>query len=612
MKTRVLFCLPTYNNLNTVAEVALGLLGQSDNDLLVVDDGSHSSVEELFRETLLEQNLPLEIRDRIFHLRSEENMGKGTALRKAFAWAIPRGYTHIVTVDADGHHPSSEALKIMQATETHPWALIIGHRSVATQHIPKLSKFGRKISKFWASYQNNEKVFDSQSGLRAYPLIQVQNLRFFTRRYDFEIEVLIRLIWKKVPVVEIPVDVLYHPPKAQVSHFRKLWDNGRLSALKALLVIVSLLREPGPPARLASALGLGVWIGCLPLYGVHTLLAAAFSFLFKLNFVALVVGTQISMPPLLPLLLPAAFKIGKLYTMVGHHKRFILGSITLGFILGLLTFLTTWISLLVSNSPKKARKWHGEPRRGRLGNWIFKMILKYFGLRMAYFCVRIFVVPYFYFLFPSARRSAAQYWKIIRPQQNFFQRQAAILSQMYRFETVLLDSVYFSLCGRDEFSLESHGYTELQAALDRKNGVLMISAHIGAWELAAHLLNCREMIEHLQVVRLEGEVVSLMGDHPLGANIELLTFFGKLVVVDLAPFRTALAGETSTFFAFGFREAYKRYSFHVGEIIIPTSLSKEEQLHFLAQSYLIHLEIFVKKYPTQWFNWSAFFSHASR
>src|SRR4051812_43059535 len=101
MKIRVLFCVPVYNNPDTVGEVINSLLELGTNDILIVDDGSKIPVEELIPKN-----------ERVFLITNKENLGKGKAVRNAFSWAIPKGYTHMITVDGDGQHPASEAMKI--------------------------------------------------------------------------------------------------------------------------------------------------------------------------------------------------------------------------------------------------------------------------------------------------------------------------------------------------------------------------------------------------------------------------------------------------------------------------------------------------------------------
>src|SRR5262249_27039737 len=119
------------------------------------------------------------------------------------------------------------------------------------------SRFGRKFSNFWVRYETERSISDSQSGLRIYPLFHLQNLRFRTRRYDFEIEVLIRLLWKGVKPREVEVEVHYPESSERVTHFRKGWDNLRISLLNTALVVVMLFQVKRPPSITAAAITVG-------------------------------------------------------------------------------------------------------------------------------------------------------------------------------------------------------------------------------------------------------------------------------------------------------------------------------------------------------------------
>src|SRR5262249_40096151 len=158
---------------------------------------------------------------------------------------------------------------------------IIGNRRMKSETVPESSKFGRKFSNFWVAYQTGLAVRDSQSGFRIYPLFTLQNLKFFTRKYDFEIEALIRLMWKGIKVTETEIEVIYQKGAERVSHFHKFWDNARLSMLNTVLVVLTFLKSRRSPAQLAAAAGVGVMIGTTPFFGLHTLIVAAASFLLR-------------------------------------------------------------------------------------------------------------------------------------------------------------------------------------------------------------------------------------------------------------------------------------------------------------------------------------------
>ena len=104
--------------------------------------------------------------------------------------------------------------------------------------IPKKSSFGNKFSNFWFWFETGIKLDDTQSGYRLYPL-QFIPKRFFTKKFEFEIEVIVRTAWNGIPVKNVPVNVLYDPNE-RVSHFRPFKDFTRISILNTILVFVTL------------------------------------------------------------------------------------------------------------------------------------------------------------------------------------------------------------------------------------------------------------------------------------------------------------------------------------------------------------------------------------
>jgi predicted LPLAT superfamily acyltransferase len=640
---KYLQCVPTYNNPKTIVSVVRDLLSETSNDILIVDDGSDIPVEKLVRAEIQS--------DRLFFIRFNENKGKGLALQRAFEWAIENHYTHVISSDGDAQHPATEVKKIYARSLQSPWALIVGNRNMNTANVPGISTFGRKFSNFWVKYQTDAQVSDSQSGLRCYPLIHIQNWNFFTKRFDFEIEILIRLIWNEVEVIEEPVNVIYQKGEERVSHFDKLWDNVRITLLNTLLIILSLIKEQSSPFKLSLAFGMGIFIGCTPFYGLHFLICAAFSFFFKLNFVGLFAGSQISLPPLVPILVPTAKYLGEnIAPSLSAPLSFFVGTSALGVILGTLGFTASWIFLYSRERSRKkeaqATPWKGEQRGGKFGNLFLKQLMTKVGLRSCYLFVAFFVVPYFYLFNAKARRAAKEYWKTLYPHENYLKRQGRVFKHMYLYATALLDSLYMSMLGAKSFPMRSSGYEELLKTLGHKKGVLMLTAHCGAFYLASRALGRHNFEYDIHIVRYEGQgltftqlqedalapkeiiinsqqlpsleirsalqkggVVSMMGDRPIGNRLRLVKFMNKWVPVDLSPFRTAMACESAIFFGFGFKEAHGGYVFEVGHIKTEGIYSnKDEEACCLAQQYMNILESFVRKYPYQWSNWFEYFS----
>jgi len=320
-QVQILVVVPVYNHGATLRQVVEGVLQYHDR-VLVVDDGSSESVAGLI------DDLPVEL------LQHQQNQGKGAALHSAAEWGQWNGYSHILSIDADGQHAPDDLPVIIAEVNEHPQALIVGHRDFEQQGIPGSSRFGRQFSNFWLRLQTGSRLKDSQSGFRAYPLFLFEKLNFWTRRYNFEVEILVRSAWAGVELRDVDISVYYPPGDERVSHFRGFMDNWRLTMLnthltlrsvvpwphrkifeqsdagrvKALSVIHplrsirQLLRENSSPPRLAAAAGVGVLLGTLPLLFCHTIAILFVCGFFRLNKVAAVSSSQLCMPPIVPAL----------------------------------------------------------------------------------------------------------------------------------------------------------------------------------------------------------------------------------------------------------------------------------------------------------------------
>jgi len=317
---KILIVIPVYNHAATLRQVVEGVLRYHDR-VLVVDDGSTDGGAESLSD------LPVEL------LRHKVNRGKGAAIKTAAQWGMKQRMSHMITLDADGQHDPTEVLKFIAAIAESPQAVIVGHRDFAQEAIPGSSRFGRKFSNFWLRLQTGSQLKDSQSGFRAYPLMIFQHLNFWTRRYNFEIEVLVRSAWAGLELRDVDISVYYPPGNKRVSHFRGFMDNWRLTLLNTHLTLRSivpwphrkiieqqvdgigilsvihplrsirqLLLENSNPQRLAVAVGVGVFLGVLPLLFFHTITILFVCGFFRLNKVAAVSSSQLCMPPIVPAL----------------------------------------------------------------------------------------------------------------------------------------------------------------------------------------------------------------------------------------------------------------------------------------------------------------------
>jgi hypothetical protein len=107
--------------------------------------------------------------------------------------------------------------------------------------VPWTSRFGREFSNFWVRMSGGPSVADSQSGFRAYPLPECLHLDVRARRFQFEVEILVKASWSRLPVVEVPVRVSYTPGSHRISHFHPFYDFLRNTGLFSRLITYRIL-----------------------------------------------------------------------------------------------------------------------------------------------------------------------------------------------------------------------------------------------------------------------------------------------------------------------------------------------------------------------------------
>ncbi len=650
MKIRLCILVPTYNNAESILQVCSELIENTELPVLVVDDGSSIPVETLLGE---EKFLIARASGRLTILCNDENRGKGFSLERGFRWCITQGYTHALAFDGDGQHLVSEIPKLLNEARENPWALIVGSRKFQGPSVPEVSRFGRKFSNFWVRFQTEMGVSDSQSGLRVYPLFFIQRMNFFSKRFDFEIEVLVRLMWRGVAIRDVEVACYYPPAEERISHFDKLWDNVRISLLNTVLVVVSLLRTRLSPIPVGVAVALGVWVGTTPFFGFHALICAGLSFVFRLNFLMLLLGSQISIPPIAPFLSVASIALGEnLFGLAGESKilgmagAWLAGSLVLGAILGLL--IGGLVSILLYRVKSQRANWQGKTRGGRFGNAFMKFVAQKVGLRVAYFFL-YFIVPYFYFFSPSGTRASNHYWKQTRPEVGFWKRQWLVLCHYMTFAKTLLDRILQSGHENSLYYYPSQGGELLHEALDRGEGIVLIGSHVGNWHLALTELARRRRDQSLVSLEYQsegltfdkaiggdaspltevlsskmalpllearsllerGQPLGMMIDRPGIGTAELIPFFGGLAAFDATPIRLAMACRKRILFTFSFKDGDRTYRSFAFEEIFPIpgeGVDRETHLHQALCVYATRLESMLRRYPDQWFNFFPFWS----
>lgn len=176
------------------------------------------------------------------------NQGKGAAILHGLRAAEAQGFTHALTMDADGQHPAHCIPNFMAASQASPDALILGV-PVFDASAPRLRVAGRRISNWWANLETLwVGIGDSLYGFRVYPvaaLRAVMEAGPWMRRFDFDPEAAVRLCWRGLKPINVPAPVKYfRPEEGGVSHFNYLRDNALLTWMHTRLFLGFLLRLP--------------------------------------------------------------------------------------------------------------------------------------------------------------------------------------------------------------------------------------------------------------------------------------------------------------------------------------------------------------------------------
>ncbi len=323
-QTGIVILIPTYNNAATLATV-IDEVRNYATDIIVVDDGSTDDTPGI----LAGYGHAIQL---ITHSR---NRGKGTALKNGLQYARQQGFRYAITIDSDGQHYPSDIPRFVEAIEKEPGTLLVGARNLRADNMPGKNTFANKFSNFWFRLETGIKLEDTQSGYRLYPLQEMGSLKYYTARYEFELEAIVFAAWRGIQVKNIPIHVYYPPEEERVSHFRPLRDFTRISLLNTLLVLWCvvwiwprnffrkftrkniraffdryILHSPESNAQLTWAIMLGVFMGIIPVWGYQMLIALFLSRIFKLNSVITLLASNISIPPLIPFILYGSYATG--------------------------------------------------------------------------------------------------------------------------------------------------------------------------------------------------------------------------------------------------------------------------------------------------------------
>lgn len=337
-KHNICVLMATYNNAGTIEDVIRRIMRQTER-LLVVNDGSTDDTGKILQKLQVEYG---------FHIHTyEQNRGKGYALRQGFRKARELGFDYAITLDSDGQHfPEDISLFVEKLEDAGHPCLIMGNRNMNTSDgIPGKSSFGNNFSNFWFWVETGQKLPDTQSGFRLYPILLYDNIKWHTIKFEFEIEVLVRSAWRDIPIYSVPVQIKYFEGEKRISHFRPFRDFSRISVLNTVLVTLALLwyyplqsfryfRENKPmdiikeqlskhnesKLKISFTIGFGLFMGIVPIWGFQMLTAFFLAQWMKLNKTLVILAANISLPPLIPFIVWGSFWLGG-YIVPGANAR---------------------------------------------------------------------------------------------------------------------------------------------------------------------------------------------------------------------------------------------------------------------------------------------------
>lgn len=249
--TTHLVLIPSYNTGERLFETVREARRQWDPVWVVIDGSTDGTASGLSAIAGSDPGLRV--------LVLPHNQGKGAALLHGLRAAAAMGFTHALTMDADGQHPADRIPVFMEASRQQPGAVILG-KPVFDASAPRARVLGRRISNTWADLETLwTGIGDSLYGFRVYPirpLLDLMEPQPWMRRFDFDVEAAVRLIWRGCRPVNLPAPVRYFSrEEGGVSHFRYVRDNLLLTWMHTRLVLEFLLRLPLLLARRLREIG---------------------------------------------------------------------------------------------------------------------------------------------------------------------------------------------------------------------------------------------------------------------------------------------------------------------------------------------------------------------
>lgn len=230
------FVIPVYNHGDTLQNVVASL-NHYNLPIIIVDDGNCEK-EKVFIKLVCQQYANITL------ISNKFNRGKGYSVCRAVKVARKMGITHLFQIDADGQHDTESCQLFLETSKQNPDSLICGYPDF-DESVPPDRLSGRQISNNYASFVTltDGYIKDAMCGYRIYPVepfYKICRFSYIDSHMGFDTEILIRFIWKNIPIQFLPVNVSY--PVGGKSNFRMIRDNVRISFMFARMTIGMWIR----------------------------------------------------------------------------------------------------------------------------------------------------------------------------------------------------------------------------------------------------------------------------------------------------------------------------------------------------------------------------------
>ena len=288
-------------------------------------------------------------------------------------------------------------------------------------------------------------------------------------------------------------------------------------------------------------------------------------------------------------------------------------------------------------------QWDGKSKGTVLGYRIFVFLIQKAGIKVAY--VLLYFVASYYFLFLKKSNKAIFYYFKERLQYSWFKSKKMVFKSYYTFGQTIIDKISISAGMRNRFTYEFDGIEVLKKLLAEKKGGVLISAHVGNFEIAEHFLGDIDLnfqinlvttdLEHsaiknylesvtqkptVKFIIIKDDLSHIFEINAALTNNELVCFtgdryfegtkslseniLGKEANFPAGPFLIASRLKVPVVFVYVMKEPNLHYHLYARE-----AASKHRDEKGLLKEYVQSVEAILQKYPLQWFNYFDFWNN---